>query len=83
MAIKNTRLPEVSFKDDKISINRDFDKQTYLNVHHIPVCTTFYWIANLKGVIVDATAKEEKLATARLSICMNVYEDMCGMLTLG
>jgi exosome complex RNA-binding protein Rrp42 (RNase PH superfamily) len=32
---------------------------------------------------VDATAKEERLATARLSVCMNVYEDVCGMQTLG
>ena len=31
----------------------------------------------------DAQSKEERLATARLSVCVNVYEDICGMQTLG
>jgi len=33
--------------------------------------------------IIDANAKEEKLACAKLSIVMNVFEDVCGMQTLG
>ena len=33
--------------------------------------------------IVDANAKEERLATARLSVCLNIFEDVCGMQTLG
>lgn len=52
-------------------------------MHHIPVCTTFYYIPTIDEPIVDATSKEERLATARLSICMNVFEDVCGMQTLG
>ena len=48
------------------------------------VSTTFYFIPGVdSGPIVDATAKEERLATARLSVCMNVFEDVCGMQTLG
>jgi exosome complex RNA-binding protein Rrp42 (RNase PH superfamily) len=56
-----------------------------LNVHHIPVCTSFYFIDGVSAIkpIVDATAKEEKLAKSRLSICMNIFEDLCGMTTLG
>ena len=56
-----------------------------LNVHHIPVCTSFYFIDGVTASkpIVDATAKEEKLAKSRLSICMNIFEDLCGMTTLG
>jgi exosome complex RNA-binding protein Rrp42 (RNase PH superfamily) len=42
LAIKNTRLPEVSISKNKISINDE--KMKYLNVHHIPICTTFYFI---------------------------------------
>ena len=54
-------------------------------MHHIPVCTSFYFIEGLstKKPIVDATAKEKKLAKSRLSICMNIFEDLCGMSTLG
>ena len=47
------------------------------------MCTTFYFIPKVDFPIVDACAKEERLATARLSICMNIFEDVCGMQTLG
>ena len=83
LALKNTRLPEVSIKGDNIIVNNSPQKQHFLNVHHIPVCTTFYFIPKIDFPIVDAAAKEERLATARLSICMNIFEDVCGMQTLG
>lgn len=56
-----------------------------MNVHHIPVCTSFYFIDGVHSTkpVVDATAKEEKLSKSRLSICMNIFEDLCGMTTLG
>ena len=42
LALKNTRLPEVSMVKDKIRINDS--KLKYMNVHHLPVCTTFYFL---------------------------------------
>lgn len=82
LALKNTRLPEVSMRGDQILVSNE--KQHYINVHHLPICTTFFFINNIEGgLIVDANSKEERLATARLSICMNVFEDVCGMQTLG
>jgi exosome complex component RRP45 len=83
LALKNTRLPEVSMKQDQISVSNQPERQHYINVHHIPVCTTFYYIPSIEEPIIDANSKEERLATARLSICMNVFEDVCGMQTLG
>jgi exosome complex component RRP45 len=83
LALKNTRLPEVSMKGDSIFVSTDVQKQHFLNVHHVPVCTTFYFIPGLGEPIVDAQSKEERLANARLSVCVNVYEDICGMQTLG
>lgn len=83
LALKNTRLPEVLMKGDSIFVSTDSLKQHFLNVHHIPVCTTFYFVPGISGPIVDAQSKEERLASARLSICVNVYEDICGMQTLG
>ena len=70
-------------KGDSLFVSQDPVKKHFLNVHHIPICTTFYFIPDLGEPIVDAQAKEERLATARLSICVNVYEDICGMQTLG
>ena len=52
-------------------------------MHHIPVCTSFYYIPDISEPLVDANSKEERLTTARLSICMNVFEDVCGVQTLG
>lgn len=82
LALKNTRLPEVSMTRDKIRINDQ--KLKYLNVHHIPVCTTFYFMKDMPDLaVLDVNSKEERLATSRLSIVMNTYEDICGMTTLG
>ena len=76
LALKNTRLPEVTMKGDEILVSNN--KQHFINVHHLPVCTTFFFIPGYEA-IVDANSKEERLATARLSICMNVFGDVCGM----
>ena len=81
LALKNTRFPEITISKDKIRINEERTKP--LNVHHIPVCNTFYFIENINKPIVDANSKEEKLSTSRLSICMNIFEDLCGMSTFG
>ena len=42
LCLMNTRMPEVTISQDKVRINEE--KLRYLNVHHIPVCTTFYFI---------------------------------------
>jgi exosome complex component RRP45 len=81
LALKNTRLPEVSMTRDKIRV--DDSKLKYVNVHHIPVCTTFYFFKDLSTPILDVNSKEEMLSTSRLSIVMNIFEDICGMTTLG
>jgi exosome complex component RRP45 len=82
LALKNTRLPEVTLVRNKLMINDD--KLKYLNVHHIPVSTTFYFMQDLPEVpILDVNGKEERLCKSRLSIAMNAYEDICGMSTLG
>lgn len=83
-SLMNTRLPEVSISQgNKIKVNTS--KLRNLNVHHIPVCISFYFLEGLSHTkpLVDANSKEEKLAKSRLSICMNIFEDLCGMTTLG
>ena len=81
LALKNTRLPEVTMTKDKIRVNDT--KLKYVNVHHIPICTTFYFFKDLATPILDVVSKEEMLCTSRLSIVMNIFEDICGMTTLG
>ena len=42
LALKNTRLPEVSMKGDNVMVSNT--KHNYINVHHLPICSTFYFI---------------------------------------
>lgn len=82
LALKNTRLPEVTMARDKIRINDT--KLKYMNVHHVPICTTFYFLKDFPDEpVLDVNSKEEKLSVSRLSIAMNTYEDICGMASLG
>lgn len=81
LALMNTQLPEVLITKDRIKINHE--KLRSLNVHHTPVCVTFYYLEGLNQPIIDANSKEEKLSIARLSIIMNVFGDLCGMNTFG
>ena len=81
LALKNTRLPEVSLIKDKIRV--DDSKLKYVNVHHLPICTTFYFMKDVSTPVLDVNSKEEMLCTARLSIVTNIFEDICGMTTMG
>ena len=93
LALKNTRLPEASISKNTLMINDD--KLKYLNVHHLPICTRFYFMREPVGVVntdeddlackpmLDVNTQEEKLCQARLSIVLNAYGDLCGMTTLG
>ena len=82
LALKNTRLTEVTMTKEKLKINDK--KLKYLNVHHIPISTTFYFMKDLPDdPILDVNSKEERLCASRFSIAMNAYEDICGMSTLG
>ena len=42
VCLMNTRMPEVLMARDRIRINEE--KMKYMSIHHVPVCTTFYFI---------------------------------------
>jgi exosome complex component RRP45 len=81
LALMNTKVPEVAVSKDKIKV--DYEKVRYLNVHHVPVCSTFYYLEDVEKPVIDANGKEEKLAIAKLSIVTNIFSDLCGMTTFG
>jgi len=69
-------------KRDTIIINDK--KMKYVNVHHLPIPTTFYFLKDMPNKpVIDVIGKEERLCVSRLTIVMNSYEDICGMATLG
>lgn len=64
---------------DEIRINDD--KTKYMNVHHLPICTTFYFLNDIP--VVDVSTSEEKLSKGRVSVVLNSYGDLCGINSLG
>ena len=81
LAIKNTQVLDVSVVKNQICINDQ--RRKYLNVHHTPICSTFYFLGDQQKPALDVNSQEEKLCRARLSIVLNSYGDLCGMQTLG
>jgi exosome complex component RRP45 len=81
LAIMNTRVPDIQVTKDKIRINEL--KTRSINVHHIPIAVTFFYIEGISDPIIDANAKEEKLSTAKVTMFVNIFKDLCGMTTFG
>lgn len=77
----NTRVPEIQVTKDRIRINEI--KTRGINVHHIPIGVTFFYIEGISVPIIDANAKEEKLSTAKITMFINIFNDLCGMTTFG
>jgi exosome complex RNA-binding protein Rrp42 (RNase PH superfamily) len=86
LALMNTKLPEVVLAAKTNSLKVNYERTRYLNVHHLPICTTFSFFKedSLSQVnLVDSTAKEEKLSASRVVIWVNLFEDVCGMASFG
>jgi len=80
--LKTLRLPQVRAKDETIKILTDKPWKN-INVHHMPIPITFYFIGSEEHVLLDPNAKEEKVCTSRNTVFMNVFGDICGIHTLG
>lgn len=58
--LKTLKLPQVRGKEDSVKILEDKPWKT-INVHHMPIPVTFYFIGSEENVILDPNAKEEKV----------------------
>ena len=80
--LKTIKLPQVRAKDESVVILTDKPWKN-INVHHMPIPVTFYFIKDEDHVLIDPDAKEEKVWTCRNTIFMNVFGDIWGIHTLG
>ena len=80
--LKTLKLPQVRAKDESVVILTDKPWKN-INVHHMPIPITFYFIQNEDNVLLDPNVKEEKVWTCRNTIFMNVFSDICGIHTVG
>jgi len=80
--LKTLKLPQVRGKEDSVKILEDKPWKN-INVHHMPIPITFYFIDNENNVILDPDLKEEKVTTSRNTVFINVFGDICGIHTQG
>uniref|UniRef100_A0A3B3DJ70 Ribosomal RNA-processing protein 43 n=1 Tax=Oryzias melastigma TaxID=30732 RepID=A0A3B3DJ70_ORYME len=77
-ALKNTRLPKVTINKVTCKPEVDSKERHKLPVHKHPVSTSFSIIEN-SILIVDPTADEESLSTARLSVVTDEDDRLCSL----
>ena len=61
--LKTLKLPQVRGKDDSVKILEDKPWKN-INVHHMPIPITFYFIQSEENVLLDPNIKEEKVCTS-------------------
>lgn len=73
--LKTLKLPQVRGKEESVKILTDKPWKG-INVHHMPIPITFYFIKDEEHVLLDPNIKEEKVCTSRNTIFMNVFGDI-------
>uniref|UniRef100_A0A2I4ATB2 Exosome complex component RRP43 n=1 Tax=Austrofundulus limnaeus TaxID=52670 RepID=A0A2I4ATB2_AUSLI len=77
-ALRNTRLPEVSINTETCTPEVNFEKRRRLRIHKHPVGTSFC-VFDDSVLIVDPTAEEESLSTARLTVVTDEDDRLCSL----
>ncbi|TNN63508.1 Exosome complex component RRP43 [Liparis tanakae] len=75
-ALKNTKLPEVTIGSETSLPEVDLEKRRGLRIHKHPVAASF-GVFDDSILIVDPTAEEESLSTARLTVVTDDEERLC------
>nr|XP_015823820.2 exosome complex component RRP43 [Nothobranchius furzeri] len=77
-ALKTTQLPEVTINKETSAPEVNFEKKHKLSIHRHPVSVSFC-IFDDSILIVDPTAEEESLSTARLTVVMDEEDQLCSL----
>ena len=83
MWLKTLKLPQVRYKDNKVTVLDDKEWKN-INVHHMPIPITFWFMdSNPDFPLLDPNWKEEKVCESRNTVFTNVFGDICGITTVG
>ncbi|KAL0994875.1 hypothetical protein UPYG_G00128600 [Umbra pygmaea] len=77
-ALKNARLPKVTFSKDSEVPEVNLENRTGLNIHKHPVAASFA-VFDDSITIVDPTAEEESLSTATITVVLDEEERLCAL----
>lgn len=77
-ALSHFRRPDVTVSSTDVTIHTCDEKEFLpLNVHHIPICTTFGFVDNGEQVIIDPEEKEEDVISGRFTVAFNIHNEIC------
>ncbi|XP_010901892.2 exosome complex component RRP43 [Esox lucius] len=77
-ALKNVRLPEVTFSEDSEVPKVSLENRRGLTIHKHPVGASFA-VFDDSIMIVDPTAEEETLSTAIITVVMDEEKHLCAL----
>ena len=77
-SLSHFQRPDITVAGNDILIHTMEEKEGVpLNVHHVPICTTFGFIANGEHIIVDPEEKEESIISGKLIMAFNIHGEIC------
>lgn len=77
-ALKNTQLPKVTLNSETCAPEVNVEKRHRLRIQKHPVCASFAVFDN-SILIVDPTAEEESLSTAKLTVVTDEEDRLCSV----
>ncbi|XP_057312809.1 exosome complex component RRP45-like isoform X3 [Hydractinia symbiolongicarpus] len=77
-SLAHFKRPDVTVTGDDVVIHSFDEKEAVpLNVHHMPICTTFGFIGEGEHVIIDPEEKEENIVSGQMTLAFNIHSEMC------
>lgn len=77
-SLSHFQRPDITVSGNDIIIHTMEEREPLpLNVHHMPICTTFGFIEDGKQIIVDPEEKEESIISGKLIMAFNVHGEVC------
>jgi len=77
-ALSHFRRADITVTGTDIEIHPMSEREGVpLNVHHLPICTTFGFTDNGANMIVDPEEKEESIICGHLIMAFNVHMEVC------
>uniref|UniRef100_A0A6B2L532 Exosome complex component RRP45 n=1 Tax=Arcella intermedia TaxID=1963864 RepID=A0A6B2L532_9EUKA len=79
-ALHHFRRPDVTIGEEVIIHTKEEREPVPLSIHHIPLCITFgIFVTDVDAIlVVDPQWKEEMVMKGRITIILNIHNELCG-----
>jgi len=77
-ALAHFRRPDVTITGNDVVIHSLDEKEAVLlNIHHMPICSTFGFIGEGEQIIIDPEEKEESIMSGKMTLAFNIHGELC------